>query len=46
MQLMASAQDQVSLQHAQTILDRTAVRLKVAELKRHRRNRKTPENIN
>ncbi len=35
--LRASAKDQVSIKHAQTLVDRQAVRLKVAELRRHRR---------
>lgn len=35
--LRADAKDQVSLDHAQSLLDRSNVRLKVAELKRHRR---------
>lgn len=39
-QLRAEAKDQVSLDKAQSILDRSAVRLKVAELKRHRSKRK------
>ncbi len=37
--LLQEAQDQISLDHAQNLLDRTTVRLKVAELKRHRRKR-------
>lgn len=36
--MKAEAQDQVSLQHAQTLIDRHAVRLKVAGLKRRRRS--------
>lgn len=36
--LKSAAKDQISLDHAQQLIDRTAVRLKVAELKR-RRNR-------
>jgi F-type H+-transporting ATPase subunit epsilon len=36
-QLRAQAKDQVSLDHAQQLIDRSAVRLKVAELKRRRR---------
>lgn len=43
--MMKEAKDQVSLDHAQSLLDRSAVRLKVAQLKRNRRNRKTPESI-
>jgi len=38
-QLRAEAKDQVSLDHAQDLIDRTAVRLKVADLKRRRRAR-------
>lgn len=38
-QLLAEAKDQVSLDHAQSMLDRSATRLKVAELKK-RRNRR------
>jgi len=34
--LLAEARDQMSLDHAQQFLDRTAVRLKVAELKKRR----------
>ena len=34
--LKAEAQDKVSLEHAQTLVDRQAVRLRVAELRRHR----------
>lgn len=37
--LRRNAKDQVSLANAQAMLDRTAVRLKVAELKRHRKRR-------
>lgn len=37
--LRAAAKDQVSLDHAQSLLDRSAVRLKVAEIKRRRRPR-------
>lgn len=36
-QLKANAKDQVSLQHAQTLIDRSAVRLQVAGLKRRGR---------
>ncbi len=36
--MKAEAQDQVSLQHAQTLMDRQAVRLKVASLKRRKRS--------
>ncbi len=35
--LKAEAKDQVSLEHAQQMVDRTATRLHVAALKRHRR---------
>ncbi len=35
--MLAEAQDQVSLQHAQTLIDRQAVRLKVAGLRRKNR---------
>lgn len=35
--LLKEAKDQVSLEHAQALMDRSAVRLKVAEIKRHRR---------
>ncbi len=37
--LKAQAKDQVSLDHAKSLIDRSTVRLKVAELKRHRRRR-------
>jgi len=37
--LKAEAKDQVSLDHAQSLIDRTAVRLKVSELKRKRKSR-------
>lgn len=37
LRLKAEARDKVSLDHAQSLLDRTTVRLKVAELKRRRR---------
>ena len=37
LELRNKAKDQVSLDHAQTMLDRSAIRLKVAELKRRRR---------
>jgi len=37
LELRKTAKDQVSLDKAQGLLDRSAVRLKVAELKRHRR---------
>lgn len=37
--LLKSAKDQISLAHAQTMLDRTSVRLKVAELKNRRKRR-------
>ena len=36
-QLEAEATDEVSLEHAQQLVDRHAVRLQVASLKRHRR---------
>lgn len=35
--MVAEAKDQVSLEHAQTMVDRQAVRLHVASLKRHKR---------
>lgn len=35
-QLRAEAKDQVSLDHAQQLIDRTAVRLKVADLRRRK----------
>lgn len=38
-QLRAQAKDQVSLDQAQTVIDRQAVRLKVAGLRRHRKAR-------
>lgn len=38
--LRAQAKDQISLAHAQTMIDRTTTRLKVAELKRHRKQRR------
>ncbi len=38
--LRREAKDQVSLQHAQSLLDRTTTQLKVAELKRHRKARR------
>ncbi len=37
--MLAESKDQISLDHAQSLLDRTAVRLKVAEIKRHRKSR-------
>jgi F-type H+-transporting ATPase subunit epsilon len=37
--LLKDAKDQMSLDHAQTMLDRTSVRLKVAELKNRRKRR-------
>lgn len=37
--LRAEAKDQVELNQAQNLIDRHAVRLKVAELKRHRKSR-------
>lgn len=41
--LRAEAKDQVSLDHAQQLIDRQAVRLQVAGLKRRHRSRKTPQ---
>ncbi len=38
-QLRSQAKDRVSLEHAQSLLDRSAVRIKVADLKRHRKRR-------
>ncbi len=38
--LLAEAKDQISLDHAQQFLDRTAVRLKVAEIKKRRASRR------
>jgi F-type H+-transporting ATPase subunit epsilon len=38
--MRAEAKDQVSLDHAQGMVDRQAVRIKVADLKRHRRSRR------
>lgn len=37
--LRSEAKDQVSLDHAQSLIDRSAVRLKLAGLKRHRHRR-------
>lgn len=37
--LRAEAKDQVSLDHAQSLIDRQSVRLQVASLKRHRRKK-------
>jgi F-type H+-transporting ATPase subunit epsilon len=37
--LKLEAKNQVELEHAETLIDREAVRLKVAELRRHRKNR-------
>ncbi|MCA9343100.1 ATP synthase F1 subunit epsilon [Candidatus Saccharibacteria bacterium] len=37
-QLLSEAKDQVSLDHAQSMLDRSSVRLKVATMKRRRRS--------
>lgn len=37
--LLKNAKDQVSLSHAQSLLDRSGIRLKVAELKHRRRHR-------
>ncbi len=39
-QLKEEAKDKVSLDHAQNLLDRTATQIKVAELKRHRKQRR------
>lgn len=39
LKLRAEAKDQVSLDHAQSLLDRHTVRLKVAELRRNRRSK-------
>lgn len=39
LKLKSEARDQVSLEEAQSLVDRSAVRLRVAELKRHRRVR-------
>jgi len=36
--LKEQAQDQIELDHAQALIDRHAVRLRVAELRRHRRH--------
>jgi F-type H+-transporting ATPase subunit epsilon len=41
LELRAEAKDQVSLDHAQSLVERTAVRLKVAELRKGRR--RTPK---
>ncbi len=38
-QMKAEAGDEVSLEHAQQLVDRHAVRLQVSSLKRHRQNR-------
>lgn len=37
--MKADAKDQLSLDHAQAMVDRHAVRIQVASLKRHRKNR-------
>lgn len=37
LKLKKEAKDQISLKHAQSLLDRTTTQLKVAELKRHRK---------
>ena len=37
LKLRAEAKDQISLNHAQSLVERTSVRLKVAELRRNRR---------
>lgn len=37
--MKAEAKDQISLEHAQALVDRQAVRLQVASLKRHRKQR-------
>lgn len=39
LEMRKNAKDQVSLDHAQSLVDRTGARLKIAELKRHRRRR-------
>lgn len=39
LKLRDEAKDQTSLDHAQSLIDRTAVRIKVAGLKRHHRRR-------
>lgn len=39
LKLREEAKDQTSLDHAQSLIDRSAVRLKLAGLKRHRRRR-------
>ncbi len=40
LQLKREAKDQISIKHAQTLIDRTTTQLKVADLKRHRKQRK------
>lgn len=40
LRLKSEAKDQVSLEHAQTLVDRTSVRLQVASLKRHTSRRR------
>jgi F-type H+-transporting ATPase subunit epsilon len=40
LQLKAEAKDELSLEHAQAMVDRTAVRLQVANLKRHHGHRR------
>jgi F-type H+-transporting ATPase subunit epsilon len=39
LQLKAEAKDEVSLEHAQTLIDRSSVRLQVAQLRRRHANR-------
>jgi F-type H+-transporting ATPase subunit epsilon len=41
-QLKAEAKNEVELEHAEAVIDRQAVRLKVAELRRHRGRRVSP----
>jgi F-type H+-transporting ATPase subunit epsilon len=41
LKLRAEAKDELSLQHAQTMIERTGTQLKVAELRRNRRNRRS-----
>ncbi|MGH7196349.1 MAG: ATP synthase F1 subunit epsilon [Candidatus Saccharimonadales bacterium] len=41
-QLKAEAKDEVELEHATTLVDRQAVRLKVAQLRRHRGQKHIP----
>ena len=44
-QMKAEAKDQVSLEHAQAIIDRSAVRLQVAQLRRHRSADRSNRNL-